>query len=204
MVALIVAVAYLQGYWGYYDLLIFPYLSFNEMVAYAAAPLFGFLLALFGGMIFGALNAITKEQKRSSKFRDVVDVFLFGAVSVLLIYLNRSEKWLFVPLALIFLISIHLLDCEEIRARIKDSPKQFLTGLIIIYLVVGSFGYGRTKAQDLAQNKIPNVQATVDGSLVKTRLIGKISGYYFFLGMDGRVSQHPESTIKLIVYEKIY
>ena len=41
VVALVVAVAYLYGYWGYYGLLVFPYLSLNEILGYAAAPFFG-------------------------------------------------------------------------------------------------------------------------------------------------------------------
>ncbi|MDO8990587.1 MAG: hypothetical protein Q7U91_13255 [Sideroxyarcus sp.] len=207
IVALIVAVAYLQGYWGYYDLLIFPYLSFNEMVAYAAAPLFGFLFAFFVGMLFGtinAFNAFSKDRKVSSKLRDWLDLLAFAAISALLLYFNRPEKWVFVPLGLTFLLTLHVLENEFLRVQIKESPKQFVIILITTYLLCGSFGFGRMKAQALAQGKEPNIQATVDGTPIRTRLIGKIDSFYFFLGMDGKVSQHPESAIKLIVYEKSF
>ena len=85
IVALVVAVAYLQGYWGYYDILVFPYLSFSEMVAYAAAPLFGFLIASFVGMLLGAVNALTQDRKPSSKLKDIIELLMFGTLSTLLI-----------------------------------------------------------------------------------------------------------------------
>ena len=122
----------------------------------------------------------------------------------MLIYFDRPQKWLFVPLIVIGLVSIHAMDIESIRARIKVSPGSYLAVFITIFMVCGSFGYGRSQAQGLAQNKAANVHVTIESNLLKTRLLGKISSYYFFLGMDGKISQYPESSVKLIVYEKTF
>ncbi|MGB9148879.1 MAG: hypothetical protein WCB36_01380 [Burkholderiales bacterium] len=204
IVALVVAVAFLHGYWSFYDILIFPYLTFSEIVAYAAAPLFGFLVFIAIGMFFGVVSALTKDRKPISKVREVLEFLVAGAIIFLLIYFGLPEKWLFVPLVVFALISLHFLDNNFIRQHFKASPRVYLLVLLAIYFVIGSFGYGRYQAEKLRQNKVANVQVNIEGNLANTRLLGKINGYYFFLDMDGRVNQYPETSIKQITYQKLY
>lgn len=204
VVALVVAIAYLQGYWGYYKILVFPYLSFNEMLAYAAAPLFGFLLTSSIGMFLGALNSTMKPARTFSVVREAVEVVLLGSLCVVLVYLDRPEKLLITPLVVLGLASSHMLDIQWVRERVKNSPNTYLAVLVAVFFVFGSFGWGRSEAQSLAQAKTPTVQVLIEGEVLSTRLLGKINAYYFFLNTEGKVSQYPESAIKRIVYEKSF
>jgi hypothetical protein len=204
VVALVVAVAYLQGYWGYYGILVFPYLSFNEILAYSAAPLFGFVLASSLGIFFGILNATTQPPRPTNIVHEVVEVLLLGSLCVSLVYLDRPEKWYVVPLAALGFMVPYLVGKPWVRDRIKEAPSAYLAGIIAVFLVSGTFGWGRSEAQRLAQTKTPSVQALVDGNLVNARLLGKINAYYFFLGSDGKVTQYQESTVKRITYEKLF
>lgn len=204
IVALVMAIAYLQGYWGYYDILIFPYLSSSELIAYAAAPLFGFLVSASIGVFLGAINATTNDRKPSSKLRDTLEIIIFIGISVLLIYIDHHLKWIFVPLVVLCFISARILNNEAIRDRVKESPHYYLLTVATLFLVIGSFGYGRSKAQELAETSVHNIQVVIDEKCEKTRFLGKISSYYFFLDLDGKVRQHPESAIKKITYEKLF
>lgn len=204
VVALVVAIAYLQGYWGYYKILVFPYLSFNEMLAYAAAPLFGFLLISSLGMFLGVLKATTKPSQTFSTVREVIEIVLLGSLCVVLVYLDRPEKWLIVPLVVLGFSSSYMLDIQWVRERVKESPNIYFVVLIAVYFVFASFGLGRSEAQSLAQSKTPTVQVLIEGDVINTRLLGKINAYYFFLNAEGKVSQYPEAAIKRIVYEKSF
>lgn len=201
IVAFVVAVAYLQGYWGYFGILIFPYLSFNELLAYAAAPLFGFLASLSLGVLLGTLNALNSDREPSSKLRDAFEVIFFTGFAGVLIYLDRPEKWLLIPIIAIGLSSYHLLDVATVREQVRKSPLHFLVGLIAAILVAGSFGYGRSQAQTVAIAKHQNVLLSIDGKTMKAKFLGKVDRYYFVLNVENKVAQYPESAIKEIVYD---
>jgi hypothetical protein len=204
VVALVVAIAYLQGYWGYYKLLVFPYLSFNEILAYAAAPLFGFVLAYSVGLFIGVINEMDKKRQPTSKFQEIAEAMAFVIICALLIYFDRPEKWTFVPVIGVLGFTNHYLEKDWVRERVKASPNYFLATFISVSLVFGSFGWGRTEAQRLAQNKTPNVQVQVESEVMKVRLLGKISAHYFFLDQDGKVNQYPDSSIKRLTYEMTF
>ncbi|MFZ2990416.1 hypothetical protein [Ideonella sp.] len=96
--ALAVAVAFIHGYWGAFGVLAFPYLSFQELVAYSAAPVFGFLLFAGAGMMLGAINATASSRSPRSKWLDrLQDIFLV-ALAAVLVYQKAPYRWVFAPL----------------------------------------------------------------------------------------------------------
>jgi len=102
-VALAIAISYLQGYWGPFEILAFPYLSFQELLAYSAPPLFGFIFFALLGLLFSAVNHVAnrgqKKNKTLNRLEDLVVIVFCGV----LVYLDRPEKWLFPPLAAVIL-----------------------------------------------------------------------------------------------------
>jgi len=204
IVALVVAVAYLQGYWGYFNIMVFPYLSFNEMLAYSAVPLFGFLLTTVLGMLWGFLNAETRTARQTNIIREVLDALILGGLCVSLIYFDRPEKWWIVPIAILGFIIPYFIGMPQVRDRIKEAPSAYIAFIIALFLISGTFGWGRSVAQRLLQTKEPNVQVMIDNNQIKARLLGKVNNYYFLLGDDGKITQYPESAVKRITYEKIF
>jgi H+/Cl- antiporter ClcA len=202
IVALVVAVAYLQGYWGYYKLLVFPYLSFNEILAYSAAPLFGFIVSYAGGVLVGVLNALDRPAKPTRPIRDLIDAVIGGTFCVVLVYFDQPEKWFVVPVVTMTLVANHLLESASVRDRIRSSPTVWLSGFLAATFIAGSFGWGRSEAQRLSREKVPNVEIQVEAEVLKLRFLGRLSTHYFFLDDSGNVVQYPESAVKKLVYRK--
>ncbi len=201
-VALAIAISYLQGYWGTFEVLAFPYLSFQELLAYSAAPLFGFVLFVLAGVLFGVVNSISRRGKGKNKWIVRTEDAGMICIVILLIYLDMPEKWLFAPLVVFGLVLPHLLRMQVFVVAQQTNPRLVLSTLLMVLLLFGSFGYGRTQAERLIQRSEPNVQLNIDSRNEVGKLIGKLGTYYFFLSSAGKVNVLPEQSIKRIEYRK--
>lgn len=199
--ALAVAVTYLQGYWGAFDVLPFPYLSFQELLAYSAAPIFGFLFFAGIGILAGALNATTSGYRRPAKWAEWFQDAVFVAVAVLLIYLEIPYRWIFAPLVLMGAILPSLFRSEPLQKLKETHPATPLVAVVMIFMLVGSFGYGRSRAEELQQTILPNARVTWDsGADEEIKMIGRLGGHYFYLDGAGQVNVRGEQYLKRIQY----
>lgn len=206
-----IAVAYLQGYWGYFDIFVLPYLSFNEMLPYAVAPL-SFIVALVVGFGAGAVQAYKpKAGWRTFNARNIVRVkssvipaALFAAATVTAVFFSLPGKWVLLTAAAIPLLS--LLGPPALRmlqsAGINSSTAKHIMIAIQLYVIIlgVSLASGELKAALLTGERQANVDVDVNGEIFRAKLVGKISSYYFFLGPDGNITQYPEASIRRIIY----
>jgi hypothetical protein len=205
-VAVVFSVAYLQGYWGYFDILVFPYLSLSEIIAYSAVPLFGFIVFSIVGTFLGVLHTTSmvsgplQQPPGFRKFFQLMVDLQAVVLCVLVVILDRPIKWVVLPLVAIGLAFRLAARFEWADGRMRAAPMVSIVGWAALFFVSGTFGWGRFKAINIAQTTAPNIQAKLDDGTVTARLLGKVNTYYFFLGDDGRVTQYPESAVRQITY----
>src|ERR1700690_1066847 len=134
--ALVIGITYLQGYWGYFGVIVIPYLSFNEILGYAAVPLFGYIFAtMFWVLMSDVLdnspnrskineaNAETvKDSGKFGKYRESVFIILYMILCGLLIYVDNASKWIFVPLVAFLIFYPPIWRGSKILARVKAYP----------------------------------------------------------------------------------
>ncbi|MFC1719564.1 hypothetical protein ACFL00_00305 [Pseudomonadota bacterium] len=204
MAALVVAVAYLQGYWGYFGILIFPYLSFAEVVAYSAAPMFGFFaLFIFGGL-FGAADGINRADRPKTtrlKIWKVFEATLVLLLCVVIVYLDRPEQWLIVPLGVLGVFGPRLIDILYMEGRFLPTPTHAVVVFFALVLVVGSFGWGRYQAEKLVQKNSSDVSVAIDREKQDLKFVGKAGSYFFFLEENGILLQYPDDSISVIAFD---
>jgi len=204
-VAIAIAITFLQGYWGTFGILAFPYLSLQELIAYSAAPLFGFIIFVIFGISLGVISAIESESKinqRSSKnkwLQRVEDISLLLIVIIVIVY-DRPEKWLLVPFMIMLKLLPITLDLQFIKRGIQANAALTLSAVVMVFLLICSLGYGRMNAEKLIRLAEPNASITFESKTESGKFIGKLGGYYFLLATAGRVHIYPENEIKKIEY----
>jgi hypothetical protein len=202
-VALAVAVTYLHGYWGYFGILAFPYLNFQELIAYSAAPIFGFLLSVAVGAFLGALNALSSTREpRSRRLELLQDAFTL-VVAAALVYQEIPFRWLFAPMAVIGVFLPPLFRSESLQKLKEAYPALPATTVIATIMLIGSFGYGRSLAEQLQKSTGFNARITWDtGALEEVKLIGRLGSHYFYLDNSKLVNLRAEQYVKRIQYLK--
>ena len=201
-IAIAIAISYLQGYWGAFEILAFPYLSFQELLAYSTAPLFGFVFFSLVGALLGVISSIAQRGQAKNKWVVRFENAGFLSICALLIYLDLPEKWLVAPIVAFVLIVPDVLRISAFESARQTNPHLVLSALLIVFLLLESFGYGRTQAERLIQKAEPNVQLTLESGTETGKLIGKLGSYYFFLNASSKVNVLPEQSIKRIEYRK--
>lgn len=199
-VALVIAITYLQGYWGVFGILPFPYLSFQELLAYSAAPLFGFLFFVISGALFGVLSAVVRREEEKRRWVAILENSIALLFCGTLIYFDVPDKWLFTPLIIVGLCVPPIFRLPALQAVKDTRPQTAISVLVMLFLVAGSFGYGRSKAVTLVRAKEPNIHLTVGSNAEEGKLIGKLGAYYFVVNSSERVTVIPEQTITRIEY----
>lgn len=201
-IALAIAITYLHGYWSFFDILAFPYLSFQELLAYSTAPLFGFVFFSLLGVIFGVVNSLARRGKEKSRWIVGVEDAGILMIGALLIYLDDPMRWIFIPVIGFGLVVPHLLRTPALESFRQTNPNLVLSSLLVVFLLLGSFGYGRTQAERLLKSTEPNAQVFIETHSEIGKLLGKLGAYYFFLDASRKVNILPESSVKRIEYRK--
>lgn len=203
-VALAIAVTYLHGYWGTFGILALPYLSFQELLTYSAVPLFGFILAGLAGMVFGVLNQLANHGKQRNKWTLILENLAIITFCGVLIYFDVPEKWLFPPLVIFGFIALRILGIPAVQSARDSSPHVVLLPIVAVFLLIGSFGYGRAQAERLVRIKEPNITLSLDTGIEAGKLIGKLGTHYFFINSANHLTVLPERVMRRIEYNKEY
>ncbi len=185
-----------------YGTLAFPYLSFQELLTYSVVPLFGFAIFSLTGMLFGVINNIANRCQERKKWPFILENFILISICALIIYQDLPERWVIVPMVTFILVIPHILNTSALESARQTNPHLLLSVLLIVFLSLGSFGYGRTQAEHLIRKTEPNTQLTLESGTESGRLIGKLGAYYFFLSTSSRVNVLSEQSIKRIEYLK--
>src|SRR3569832_886584 len=206
-----IAIAYLQGYWGYLGIFVLPYLSFNEMLAYAVAPLMVVAVIILG-MGVGAIQGFTQGTGRPGARLGYIPSAVIGAtgeiglvaITLMAFFYSIPGKWIGFTLAAFSpVLFLTLLALTKLRLAHRGSLSAIYIAIALLLYVATlgfSFGVGDAKAQLLATKQQATVDVDVSGEIFRTKLVGKVSSYNFFLGPDGKVTQYPEASIRRIIY----
>jgi len=100
------------------------------------------------------------------------------------------------------LITSPVLRLPAIQAARENNPHLVLSAFVMMFLLLGSFGYGRVQAEHLIRDKELNAQITLEAGVESGKLLGKLGSHYFLLNASNRVSVFPEQSIKRIEYRK--
>jgi hypothetical protein len=196
-IGLAIAISYLQGYWGAFDILAIPYLSFQELLSYSTAPLFGFVVVSTVGAVLGGISSRKGTKPRWISISEDIGIFLIAA---LLIYLDRPEKWLFLSVGVMIFCVTYFREIPALNTAAETHPQAVLIAFVIIFLLTGSFGYGRTKAEQVKVDTPLNVSILSEIGNAEGKMLGKLGSYYFYLDRYNKVQIMPERLIKRIQY----
>lgn len=202
--ALAIGVLYIQGYWGHFGIVALPLLGFQELVAYSSVPLFGVVLLTVAGIAHGFFvgknEAENNPNSGSRTFRYVASA-LMVVVAAITIYVDTPEKYQLVP-ALLIAATIGLIGREVLDGATPSLVRLLIPAVMITFIMVETFGFGRASAERLLRAAEPNAKVTVDSGTETGKLLGKLGSYYFFLNASNAVIQLPEKVIQRIEYIK--
>jgi hypothetical protein len=200
LVALGLATTFLQGYWGSFEILPFPYLTLQELLAYSAVPFFGFVFFFLVGWATRAVEDASPPTHRRSRWVGALVVVLFVTYCGALLYTGLPEQWLYIPLLVAGLTFSSLRRTRAFKDAHAADPTAVLAASFMLFALVGSYGYGRMSAERLIQSGKPNAVLTIESSTDPVRLVGKLGTYYFFLDQADRLNVAPEQSVKRITY----
>lgn len=202
-IALALASTFLQGYWGTFGVFPFPYLSFQELLTYSAAPFFGFILFFLIGWAARSLDDKPHSHHQRSHWPQALIGILLIIFCGALLYFDQPEKWLYTPMVAIGLVSFAIRNTSPLRAAQANNPTIILAAWLMIFASAGAYGYGRMSAERIVQLAEPNAMLTIESRTDPVQLIGKLGTYYFFLDKTKRLNVVPEQSVKRIKYQKI-
>lgn len=196
-----IAVAYIQGYWGSFDISPYSTITLMELVGYAIPIIFSQFIALtllFSINFMDFVNIYNKSK--TSKVRFIGDLLL-----ILLFVLMFMDNLIYI---LIFgSVLIHQVTYKFI---LKHDFKQLSLisnldkGLIymVFILTISSYFYGSYKAQNILKNENNSAEIKMDSDIINVKIIGKVGENYYYI-FNNQIISKPSNLIEQIKYEKI-
>ncbi|KAF5052763.1 hypothetical protein DSECCO2_405480 [anaerobic digester metagenome] len=120
-------------------------------------------------------------------------------LAILLVCLEIPIRWFISPIVLTGILSSYFLNSK--LAQYFENKQKNLPQLAILslFILIGSFGYGRSEAEDLLIKKDSTAEITFStNSKIKAKIIGKLGNHYFYLDDENFVNETKESNITYI------
>lgn len=203
-----VAICYLFGYWGSFNINVLEYISFADVAKLAIFPLIASLVFSFAGILLvqvvlvpdfpvGGGNSTKIGTFGLKHWRWLISLLIFITI-IVITYGNEPQKWFLVAM-LISMLSTHLTHIEWIKQIIPNPQIRATTLFLILFLPTTSFAYGKQKAYFV---KTGQSGQFVDITRSKLTLIGDKKNPVAYLGFLGNVYVLREAKTEQIVLVK--
>lgn len=203
--ALALAVVYLQGYWGLFDVFPLPYLEFRELLSYSAIPLFTIVIGGLSGAGLAWLDVSSPrsrgEYRKSSNRTDLI-ILAMLSVGAIAIYFGNALKWFMVPMGMWLLLWTRLRQTKAISSLAQARPALVSTLSMSLIFLVGTWSLGRTNAAIAADKPEPSTVFFLEASEESGWWLGKLGEFYFYLDSKRHVILLRDTEVKRVLFKR--
>lgn len=187
-----IAVCYLEGYWGTFNIDIFSFLTFSEIAVLSIEPIWKVGISTILGACIGiGINRYEDASKEKTDSKTKIIKFFLGFISFLMVlilaivfFYGGPTKWKIIPL----LLTIPLVGIVALTGVLHKDGKIHRTTFFIlmftILLFTQSYGLGKAKALHIEQGSmftyIHNTELNKYTEKPEdVRYLGKAGSYFF-------------------------
>lgn len=194
--SLVVAVCYLWGFWGTFDIDIMYYLGLNELLVMSAVPLLGICVMLIVCIsISSVLNIDKTSESNSSALSVILRPELIYSISLLaiiiIVVVGGIAQWLLLAIPFALFLTTFIVANGSVFNKILENRELFYVVLIATLLPSLAFGYGKTQGLLIDTGTSYHHASLSNNSALATtgklKYIGK-AGQHIFL-QDGENNQ---------------
>jgi len=210
--SLVVAVCYLWGYWGTFDIDIMYYLDLSELIVMSAVPLLGICVML---VLCVSISSILHIDSSAGTHSSVLGSFLKPELIyslsllaiIIIVIIGGTAQWLLLAIPFALFLTTFIVANGSIFNKVLENRELFFVVLIATMLPSLAFGYGKTQGlqietgsrfqqADLSNN--PELNSRVD-----LRYLGKAGEHIFlFDGMSRELIITSQPDNQLLVLNK--
>ncbi len=210
--SLVVAVCYLWGFWGTFDIDIMYYLDLSELIVISAVPLLGICVMLVLCVsISSILNIDGTAGANASVLGSFLKPELIYSLSLLaiiiIVIIGGPAQWLLLAIPFALFLTTFIVANGSTFNRVLENRELFFVVLIATMLPSLAFGYGKTQGlqietgsrfQQAAFSNKPEL-----GNRVDLRYLGKAGENIFLLdGMSRELIITAQQDNQLLVLNK--
>jgi hypothetical protein len=201
--AIFVAILYLWGYWGTFNVNVLEHINISEVVKIAVYPLVSAFLFFVIGVLIGQFIAPGSslppgggKNTALGRFLDkkigkIFILFLFVGVCAFIFFdfIGSREKWTILAIVVAFVIYLPLKSSDVLRNELKSDEVRSAAIFIVSALVPFAYVRGAMNAQDILTGKNflyqnidpPSVQddSAAEPS-ARLRYLGKLNDRFIF------------------------
>ncbi len=193
--SLVVAVCYLWGYWGTFDIDIMYYLDLSELIVMSAVPLLGICVMLILCIsISSILNIDSTAAANSSVLGSFLRPELIYSISLLaiiiIVIIGGTAQWLLLAIPFALFLTTFIVANGSIFNKILENRELFFVVLIATMLPSLAFGYGKTQGLQIEtgskfQQAVLSSHSEL-GNRSDLRYLGKAGEHIFLLDGTNR------------------
>lgn len=193
--SLVVAVCYLWGYWGTFDIDIMYYLDLSELIVMSAVPLLGICVMLILCISISSILNIdgTNETNNSvlgSFLRQELIYTLSLLAIIIIVIIGGTAQWLLLAIPFSLFLTTFIVTNGSIFNKLLENRELFFVVLIATMLPSLAFGYGKTQGLQI-ETGTKYQQAVISnnselGSRSDLRYLGKAGEHVFLLDGNSR------------------
>lgn len=204
-----VGVLYLWGYWGSFEINIFEYADFSDLVKVAIIPVGSTFVFILLGFFFGAHSpkpVLPEGGGRDTIFGRFLNKTIWVWISgywVILLFLISTDypgKWKVIPIVGMIFPFIQLKSTEFLGGIRSDSVRSILI-MSFCFLPIYSFCQGKINASEIIIGKSYKYVESIAG-MKNVKFIGHVGQNIFLLSEDNSKLVIQKLTDKPIVLSR--
>lgn len=187
--SIVVAISYLWGYWGTFEILIISYLSVSDVLVLSAFPLLGLAVTLLIGLSIAAVLRVESPDGTDIRNRSVKPeiIYTLSLLAIILIVIfGGATKWLLLAIPFAVFVSTYISSNSLIAKRFLTHNELYFILLATTLLPALAFGYGKTQSLLILQGVHYQVLETPSVSARDERYLGKAGEYLFSLEPESK------------------
>jgi hypothetical protein len=209
LTGLSLGIFYLYGYWQWFGILPFPYLSVEQLIGYSAPPFFSFGVIFIFLIILSFLfqepigTSDTDKDARVSKvaslFFLVMGLFILGILLLDLFSIGSPIRWLLLPV----LVTVPLIFLGNWIANKKNlSPSTVLLfnfGIFCLFVLGLSWSLGLADADNISRaTSQPNAILKIQGETNPVKFLGRLGESVFYLDEAQHIIERSADSVEVV------
>lgn len=188
-----VGVLYLWGYWPSFGINIFEYVTLSDVIKVAIIPVGSVFVFVLAGFFMGEVSVGGRlpegggKETRVGRFLNRTKkwlIVLYLVVVYLVLFYPIPNKWLFLPVLIMWVFYFPLKSVGFLKEIANDSVRSLLISAVVA-LPLYSFAIGKINADKILKgSNCQYAEVGKDGEKQKLKFLGFANQYVFFLSMN--------------------
>lgn len=206
-----VGILYLWGYWSSFEINVFEYAGFSDLIKVAIIPVGSVFIFTLIGFLLGEYTVIPISKTAGDERNDSVFkyfmvktkwfwIIIYWSLLIFTILINHPEKWKILPLVAVGVPYFFLKKSKFLIELTNESVRSFLI-ISISMLPIFSFCQGKQNAYKIINNSQYMFTPSIAG-LQHAKYLGHVAEYIFFISRDNSTivfQKTTESPLLLII-----